>query len=277
MLYPNSRDPFNRYIESISKQDIAYVHDGPNAWRDEYMPMTVRDRPEKANSCWYGDHHLGDLVIIAGYEKNGKPILKRPWITCNHDAASSSIVGSVISVRPNSQTIAESFSRAAAFTVDSPFYGLPEVYYVDRGMDYRSKILEGRDYDMKQRIDQHYYLNRAFCDNPLLPALNVTIHHALPRSGRSKSIEHLFGTVTRRFFQEIPGWLGNRPENCPFDWASEEKRLIKEGKLWTLEKFARYWFDVVVPGYIFRYRNYTTCSCHLFFSSSQLHLGLFQY
>ena len=45
--------------------------------------------------------------------------------------------------------------------------------------EYGSLILQGRDYDMMRRLDQHYYLNRAFCDNPLLPALNVTVRHAL--------------------------------------------------------------------------------------------------
>ena len=247
MIYPASKDPFNRFLSSLSDQELTYAREGPNAWRDEFMHVTKRDRPEKVNAVHFGDHHLGDVELLCGHDKNGKPIMKRPWLTCNHDSASGALVGSVISTRPNTLTIAESFCRAAAFTVDSDYFGLPEVFYVDRGRDYRSLILQGRDYDMMHRLDQHYYLNRAFCDNPLLPALNVTVRHALPRSGRSKTIERTFGTVTRKYFQEIPGWVGNCPENRPYDYEKELKELIKSGKIWTIEKFARYWFDIVVP------------------------------
>ena len=249
MLYPASKDPFNRYLSSLSDQELKYAREGKNAWRDEFMHVTKRDRPEKVNAVHFGDHHLGDVVLLCGHDKNGKPIIKRPWLTCNHDSASGALVGSVVSIRPNAMTISESFCRAAAFTVDSDYFGLPEVFYVDRGRDYRSLILQGRDYDMMQRLDQHYYLNRAFCDDPLLPALNVTVRHALPRSGRSKTIERMFGTITRQYFQEIPGWVGNCPENRPYDYEKELKDLIENGKIWTLEKFARYWFDVVVPAY----------------------------
>ena len=59
----------------------------------------------------------------------------------------------------------------------------------------------------------------------------------------------MFRTLTEKYFREIPGWVGNCPDNRPFDFEKEEKRLIESGQLWTLEKFARYWFDVIVPGY----------------------------
>lgn len=249
MIYPASKDPFNRFLSSLSDQELIFAREGPNAWRDEFMHVTKRDRPEKVNAVWFGDHHVGDVELLCGCDKNGKPIIKRPWLTCNHDSASGALVGSVVSIHPNTMTIAESFCRAAAFTVDSPYSQLPEIYYVDRGRDYRSLILQGRDYDMMRRLDQHYYLNRAFCDNPLLPALNVTVRHALPRSGRSKTIERMFGTITRQYFREIPGWVGNCPENRPFDYEKELKELIESGQIWTLEKFARYWFDVIVPAY----------------------------
>ena len=93
------------------------------------------------------------------------------------------------------------------------------------------------------------YLNKVFCEHPLLPALNVTVHHALPRTGRSKVIERVFGTITREYFKSIPGWLGNCPSERPFDYYREQKKLLKEEKLWTLEQFARDWFERVVPAY----------------------------
>ena len=249
MLYPSSKDPFNRFLSTVGEQEKKFSREGANAWRDAFMHVTKRDKPEKTNEVWFGDHLLGDNRVICGYDKDNKPIIRRPWITCNYDAASGAVVGSTVCTTPNSRTIAECFCRSAAFTVDSPFFSLPEVYYVDRGADFRSTMLEGQNYDLRQRVDQHYYLNRAFCDNPLLPSLNVTVIHALPRSGRSKIIERLFGTIIRKYLQEVPGWIGNCPKNRPFDAASEEKRLLEEGKLWTIEKYARYWIEVVIPAY----------------------------
>ena len=59
----------------------------------------------------------------------------------------------------------------------------------------------------------------------------------------------MFGTITRQYFREIPCWVGDRPDTRPFDYEKELKKLIDSGMIWTLEKFARYWFDVIVPGY----------------------------
>ena len=150
-----------------------------------YAHKTVRDKPDAVNAVFFGDHHLADVLVIVGTDgRDGSPILARPWLTVMTDAASDAIVGSVVTLRPNSMTIAECFCRAVAFTVDSPFYGLPEVFYVDRGKDYRALWLEGGDPALRERLDSDACLNRAFCDNPLLPALNVSVRHALPRSGR---------------------------------------------------------------------------------------------
>ena len=124
MLYPASKDPFNRFLSSLSDQDLKFAREGENAWRDEFMHVTMRDRPEKVNAVHFGDHHLGDVELICGHDKNGKPIIKRPWLTCDHDSASGALVGSVVSIRPNTMTISESFCRAAAFTVDSDYFGM---------------------------------------------------------------------------------------------------------------------------------------------------------
>lgn len=250
MIVPESRYPVNRFLASLPDQEICYGRQGYNAWADRFMHKTIRTKPPSVNEVWYGDHHLCDVIVIIGKDmKTGAPILGRPWVTACSDAASDALVGSVVTLRPNKQTIAECFCRAAAFTLDSPFYGLCEVFYVDRGKDYKATLVEGRDYAMRSRIDQELHLNRAFCDNPLLPALNVTVHHALPRAGRSKTIERIFGTIERKWIRKLPGWTGNCREERPFDFYREQKNLIRHGKLMTIEEFARYWFDIIIPGY----------------------------
>ena len=250
MVVPDTRHPVNRFLRSLSAQDMDLARLGKDAWMAVYAHKTVRDKPDAVNAVFFGDHHLADVLVIVGTDgRDGSPILARPWLTVMTDAASDAIVGSVVTLRPNSMTIAECFCRAVAFTVDSPFYGLPEVFYVDRGKDYRALWLEGGDPALRERLDSDACLNRAFCDNPLLPALNVSVRHALPRSGRSKTIERIFGTITRSWFKPLPGWTGASPENRPFDFEREKKRLLAQGGLMTLEQFARHWFEVIVPAY----------------------------
>ena len=250
MIIPGTRYPVNRFLASIPRQDIAFGRSGAEVWTTLYAHKTVREKPETVNAVWFGDHHLADVVVIVGTDaKTQEPILSRPWITVVTDAASNAIIGSVVTLRPNSMTIAECFCRAAAFTIDSPFYGLPEVFYVDRGKDYRAAWLRGSDPDLRQRLDTDAFLNRAFSDNPMLTALNVTVHHALPRTGRSKTIERTFGTITRTWFSQLPGWTGNSPQKRPSDFEQEKKRLLKTSGLLTLEKFARQWFEFIVPAY----------------------------
>lgn len=250
LLVPSTRYPVNRYLHAVSEQDIALGRMGPEYWTSYFAHKTVRKKPSAVNTVWFGDHHLADVTVIAGKNrKDGTPILARPWLTVVTDAASDAIVGSVVTLRPNSMTIAECFCRAAAFTVDSPFYGLPEVFYVDRGKDYRSLWLSGKSPLKGERLPADACLNRAFCDNPLLPALNVIVRHALPRTGRSKTIERTFGTIARTWFKTLPGWTGNAPRNRPHDYEKEKQRLLAQDGLMTLEQFARYWFEVVVPAY----------------------------
>ena len=250
MGVPATRYPVNRFLASLPEQELALGRFGTEYWTTHYAPKTVRTKPERVNAVWYGDHHLADVLVIAGTsKKDGSPVLARPWLTVVTDAASDAIIGSVVTLRPNSLTIAESFCRAAAFTIDSPFYGLPEVFYVDRGKDYRAQWLRGNDASQGDRLGQDACLNRAFCDHPLLPALNVTVRYAMPRTGRSKTIERVFGTITRNWFQALPGWTGSNARQRPFDFEKEKKRLLAQGKLMTLEQFARHWFETVVPAY----------------------------
>ena len=249
MIIPGTRYPVNRFLNTLSEQEIALGRRGSDYWTTHYAPKTVRTKPDTVNAVWFGDHHLADVLVIAGHKKDGSPLLARPWLTVVTDGASDAIVGSVVTLRPNSMTIAESFCRAAAFTVDSPFYGLPEVFYVDRGKDYRAMWLRGADPSQTDHMGSDACLNRAFCDHPLLSALNVTVRHALPRTGRSKTIERIFGTLTRTWFQSLPGWTGRNPQQRPFDFEQEKKKLLAQGKLLTLEQFARTWFEVIVPAY----------------------------
>ena len=250
MLYPHNRYPVNEFLKNVPPDLLELTRNGKNAWEAYCAPKTIRDKCSYANEAFYADHHLADTMVIVKDFGNGKYILARPWLTVLTDAATNAIVGSVVSLRANSRTIMECFCRAVAFTVDSPFYGIPKYIYCDNGKDYRSEMLKGIDPESRFQLpEQPIHLNRDFSENRLLEMLNVTVIHAKVRSGRSKVIENTFGILEKHWFPRIPGWCGNCPSNRPFDFEKEKKRLLKKGELWTFEKFARYWFEELIPTY----------------------------
>lgn len=54
MLYPSSKDPFNRFLSTVGEQEKKFSREGANAWRDAFMHVTKRDKPEKTNEVWFG-------------------------------------------------------------------------------------------------------------------------------------------------------------------------------------------------------------------------------
>ena len=96
------------------------------------------------------------------------------------DTATGCIVGWVISILPNSDTIAEAFYRAAALTRGEIFHWPPKAILMDYGKDYRSALLEDLPDEIPAIPDDAMYLNKRFADLGLLPALSVEVHHALP-------------------------------------------------------------------------------------------------
>ncbi len=93
------------------------------------------------------------------------------------------------------------------------------------------------------------YLNRAFFDNPLLPALNVSVQHASAYHGRSKPCERLFGIFEGKYISQLPGWTGHSIDTRPFDFSKELARLKRTGDILSLEDFVRLWDEVIVPDY----------------------------
>lgn len=77
----------------------------------------------------------------------------------------------VLSLNPNSDCIAECFERACAFTIDTPYSGICDYFYIDNGKDFRFKKL-----------------------------------NALPYSGCNKTIESIWETIDDEWIRELPGY-----------------------------------------------------------------------
>lgn len=256
MIIPNSRRTISRLLSHIPSQMTLYARRGYREWLSECGLFLKRERPLYINENWQGDHHKLNIFIRITITRNhngrtyNKEIAIRPTLTAWMDSASGCIVGWVISVMPNSDTIAEAFSRAAVITPGVPFHGLPASVIVDCGKDYRSQLLEENPYpDSLVSANPEVFLNRRFSGSGLLPALGVEVHHALPYHPQTKSIERFFGTLESCWISKLDGWCYSNNSDRPQGFQKKLDKMLQEHKLMTLEQFTEYFSEIILPAY----------------------------
>lgn len=238
MIRPEHVDVVRTIIRRIPEQMDVLAWNGVRAWANTYHFTPSRKKPEKVNEVWFSDHKILDIFVKV-YE-NGKWTYKRPWITAIIDAASSVMVSYVLSLQPNSDCIAECFARACAFTVDTPYCGIPDYFYIDNGKDYRSKKMNGLPNN-----EQPLLLNKNFGESGILEWFGIKVLHALPYKGCSKSIESIWGTIDDEWIRELPGYCGSKPDERP----EALKQELKQDNIYTFEQFADYFAENIYPAY----------------------------
>ena len=248
MIVPNNRYAVNRYMAQIPQAVKDFGRYGDRYWAAHHMQKARRDKPTRVNECWFGDHHRFDLFVLG---EDGVPF--RPWLTAWTDACSGEFVGWMLTAEPSSDTIAESFCRAAAYTRGSDIHGLPGAVYVDNGKDYRSARFEGGKVAYKGlgKLNGRFDPDGEGGDNAksLLQYFDVNMIRAQPYKAWSKTIERLFGVIEQRWIRELPGWCGDSPEERPQNLGIELSRLQKDGKMLTFEQFAEIWATKILPEY----------------------------
>ena len=256
ILIPNNRKAVNRLISHVPPAMICYARKGVRQWRSDFGHFAIREKPPFVGELWVGDHHVFNLFIRIKLRKHNNDrvfeneIAVRPVLTAWMDAATGCIVGWVISVLPNSDTIAEAFCRAATVTVGDEFHGLPNGILVDCGKDYKSKLLENMEAINYVSDDESIYLNRRFAGLGVLPALGVNnMSHALPYHPQSKAIEQFFGKLEKKWISKLTGWCYNSIEERPTGFAARLKKQLENKELMTLEDFVRKFQDEILPAY----------------------------
>lgn len=248
MIVPNNRYAVNRYMAQIPQALKDFGRYGDRYWAAHHMQKARRDKPTRVNECWFGDHHRFDLFVLG---EDGVPF--RPWLTAWTDACSGEFVGWMLTAEPSSDTIAESFCRAAAYTRGSDIHGLPGAVYVDNGKDYRSERFEGGKVAYKGlgKLNARFDPDGEGGDNAksLLQYFDVNMIRAQPYKAWSKTIERLFGVIEQRWIRELPGWCGDSPDERPQNLGIELSRLQKDGKMLTFEQFAEIWATKILPEY----------------------------
>jgi len=240
MLAPESRHAVNRAVKLIPQQVLDFARRGERYWESNHLMACKREKPTEANYGWIGDHHQIDVMVI---DRDGNIV--RPWITAWEDAMSSAIIGWMLTLEPNSDTILTAFIHGAAKTVGSPFFGLPRWIYVDNGKDYRSRHFMGTVAQEKSLGR----LNDEFAHGSLIQDFRIGFQQALPYRARSKNVERAFGTFEKKWTRKFPGWCGSKPSERPEDHPKELKRLIETGGLMLFDTFAEVYKREVIDAY----------------------------
>lgn len=240
MIIPNSAKTISRIISHIPPSVVCYCRDGFRAWRSEFAPFSMRYKPLMVNDNWQADNHVFNIFVRTNvYQyKNGKryntEIAVRPVLTAWMDSASGCIVGWVISILPNSDTIAEAFCRACTYTLGDKFTGLPHSVIMDCGKDYKSALLEDVPdiYRKAVESEESFCLNQRFSGLGILRSFSVDVYHCLPYHPQSKPIERCFSSIENQI-EKLPGWCYRKTSDRPPDFQKYIDELLKEKKLYS--------------------------------------------
>lgn len=241
MIKPNCDDTVCSVIKNIPEQQDALAWTGVRSWAARYHYTPARSKPEKVNDCWFSDHKKLDIWVRTKQHSDGSWEIKRPWITAILDSATDLMISYVLSLNPNSDCIAECFARACAFTVDTPYAGICDYFYIDNGKDYRARKFKG----LQNSEEDHLYLNKDFGESGILEWFGIKVIHALPYRGCSKTIESIWKTIDDEWKRELNGYCGPKPEERPFILDEQ----IRKNELYTVEQFADYFADTIYPEY----------------------------
>lgn len=256
MEIPNNAKTIARIISHIPPSVVCYCRDGFRAWRSEYAPFSMRYKPLMVNDNWQADTHLFNIFIrvkVFQY-KNGKRYQKeiavRPALTAWMDSATGCIVGWVISILPNSDTIAEAFCRACTYTLGDKFTGLPHSVIMDCGKDYKSALLEDiPDYYKKAvESEESFCLNQRFSGLGILRSFSVDVYHCLPYHPQSKPIERCFNSL-ENYLENRKGWCYRSISDRPQGFQKHINKLLEAKELYTMEEFSEVFATEILSSY----------------------------
>jgi len=185
----------------------------PKLFRDRLVPYIERDWSLVfAMEAWVADHRVLDVwvprrVVETVNGRRAETISwQRPWLTMFLDCRSWMPVGWVLAFdAPNAQRVASCFVEAVEQ------HGCPRHVIIDNGKDFRSAEFGGQPRKRaggEKLFDEKHY-------TPLLEALGVQAHWAIPKNARAKVVEPWFGVMASRFDRAWPTYLGHSTEHKP--------------------------------------------------------------
>lgn len=226
-----------RYVKHLMSQPgVESAHylaaNGVREWKNAKMLKGKRDTSKlQVMEIVVGDEHTFDCWV-QWTAPNGKVKAVRPVLVAWQEQRSRSIIGDVVCVKANGQTLKESLVKMI-YTV-----GVPHALLIDNGKDYTSEEMTGQS--RKERaID--------FSFDPETEGFYQSIgiedvRRALPYQPWVKSIERFFGTVCDQFSKWFASYTGTLTGAKTYAKRRKDvPGMLERGELLTLEEFFDKW------------------------------------
>lgn len=226
-----------RYVKHLMSQPgVESAHylaaNGVREWKNAKMLKGRRDTSKlQVMEIVVGDEHTFDCWV-QWTAPNGKVKAVRPVLVGWQEQRSRSIIGDVICVKPNGQTLKESLVKML-YTV-----GVPHALLIDNGKDYTSEEMTGQsrkeraiDFDFDPETEGFYQ------------SIGIEdVRRALPYQPWVKSIERFFGTVCDQFSKWFASYTGTLTGSKTYAKRRKDvPGMLERGELLTLEEFFERW------------------------------------
>lgn len=238
--YPGQKT-IERYINYISDLPGAQsakclAADGKREWKNKKQIKARRD-----STCLdvmeyvVGDEHTFDLWV-EWTAPNGKKKAVRPVLVGWMDQRSRCILGDVMCVHANSQTLKESLVKM----VHSELGGVPKVLLIDNGKDYTAQTMTGQN--RKERKIE-YDLDFDIETEGFYRSLHIRrVTRAKPYEPWVKPIERFFGQVCSNFSKRFESYTGTLTGSKTDGKRKKDiDRMLEKGELLTMEEFYGEW------------------------------------
>ncbi len=234
--YPSLKT-VSRYIKYImdsrGAESARYLAaNGTREWRNKMMLKGKRDATTlEVMELLVGDEHTFDLWVQYT-APNGKVKAVRPVLVAWMDMRSRDILGDVICVKANGDTLKESLVKVI-YTA-----GVPKRLLIDNGKDYTKEELTGQN-RKKRNIDFDFDAETV----GFYQSIGILgVDRALPYQAWVKAVERLFGSVCSSFSKWFTSYTGTLTgsKTC----AKRKKDIdgmLERGELLTMEEFYEAW------------------------------------
>ena len=205
---------------------------GTREWRNKMMLKGKRETTSlEVMELVVGDEHTFDCWVQYT-APNGKIKAVRPVLVAWLDLKSRAIIGDVICVTANGDTLKESLVKMI-YTA-----GVPKGILIDNGKDYTKKELTGQNRKQRKIVFDFDAETKGFYQSIGIEEVS----RALPYQGWVKDIERFFSTVCSRFTKWFESYTGTLTGS-----KTEAKRrkdidgMLERGELLTMEEFYEVW------------------------------------
>ena len=226
-----------RYVKSVMDRPGAtsaryLAANGTREWKNKMMLKARRETASlQVMEYVVGDEHTFDCWVQYT-APNGKIKAVRPVLVAWMDVKTRKIIGDVVCVHANGDTLKESLVKMI-YTA-----GVPKILHIDNGKDYTKRELTGQE-----RKDRH--IDFAFDSETVGFYQSIGIQEvgrSLPYQPWDKSIERFFGTVCAKFSKWFESYTGTLTGSRTY--AKRQKDvggMLERGELLTLEEFYEAW------------------------------------